>query len=87
MRMAKRSQTQRDAQLNAMEAARGAAAKRADAKAQAAREQDDRERAMAEHVANGHPGGWGNWQYADDYKTETRTCRVCGATETRPVRL
>lgn len=70
-----------------MEAARGAAATRAAAKDKAEREQADREREMAEHVANGHPYGWKNWQYADDYKTETRVCRVCGATETRPVRL
>lgn len=46
--------------------------------------QAERERHLAEH-----PHEWKNWVYADDYKTETRTCRVwgCGATETRAVRL
>jgi len=79
-----RSQAQRDAQLNAMEAARGAAARRAEAKRAAEREAADRARELAEHVH-----GWRNWEYSEDYTTETRTCRVhgCGATETRPVRL
>ncbi len=26
-------------------------------------------------------------EYSDDYTTESRSCRECGATETRPVRL
>lgn len=49
--------------------------------AQAAREREARE-----HAERG-VHGWKNWEYADDYKTETRVCRECGATETRPVRL
>lgn len=82
-----RSQAQRDAQLKAMEAARGAAARRSEEKARRAREQADRDRELAEHIAKGHPFGWKNWEYSDDYKTETRVCRICGATETREVRL
>ena len=63
-----RSLAQRDAQLRAMEAARGAAAKR--------------DKALAEHVCR-----WRNWEYAEDYKTESRTCRVCGALDKRDIRL
>ncbi len=50
------------------------------------RAQEDRDRAMKEHKERGFHG-WKNWEYSDDYKTETRTCRVCGKTETRKVRL
>ncbi len=58
---------------------RRVAAHQADERADA-----ERARALAEHRH-----GWKNWQYADDYKTETRTCRHpgCDVTETRAVRL
>lgn len=46
-----RSQAQRDAQLTAMEAARGAAARRAEAKRKAERERADREAAEAAEAA------------------------------------
>ena len=48
--MNRRSQAQRDAQINAMEAARGAAARRAEAKREAAREAEEREAVRANHV-------------------------------------
>lgn len=31
--------------------------------------------------------GWKNWDYSADYLSETRICRDCGLSETRPVRL
>lgn len=46
----------------------------------------EREREEREHMERGLHG-WKNWQYSADYKTETRECRECGLTETRPVRL
>lgn len=64
-----------------MEAARGAAARRADEKRQRERDEADRAKALAEHVHR-----WRNWEYTDEYTTETRECKVCGATETRPLR-
>jgi hypothetical protein len=67
-----------------MEAARGAAARRAEERRRQEREQADRDRAFANHRHS-----WRNWEYGDDYTTETRTCREpgCGESETRAVRL
>lgn len=53
----------------------------ADAKAKAEREAY----AAACGVTRFH--NWKNWEYSSDYTTESRTCRECGATETREVRL
>lgn len=77
-----RTQAQRDAQLNAMEAARGAAAKRAQAKREADRLEADRRQAEADHVH-----GWKNWDYVLGYTHEVRECRDCGYAEIRPVRI
>lgn len=51
-----------------------------------ARDRAARDAAKATKCADGYHG-WMNWQYAADYKTETRECRDCGLTETRPVML
>jgi len=83
--MKRKSQAQRDAQLRAMEAARGAAARRADARSREAREQADREKAAAEHMELGLHR-WTNWEYTEDYTHETRCCRECKLTETRKLR-
>ena len=48
----------------------------------AAKADAERERMLAEHRH-----AWKNWEYAEDYKTESRACRICGEVETRPVRL
>jgi hypothetical protein len=77
-----RSYAQRDAQLKAMEAARGAAARRAEARDREARDAAERERELAEHVH-----GWKNWEYVLDYTHEVRECRVCGYAEMRKVRF
>jgi hypothetical protein len=67
--------------LKATEAARGAAARRADARRREAEAQADRERAEAEHSHS-----WGNWEYALEYTHETRQCRTCGFAEMRKLR-
>ena len=74
--MTRRSQAQRDAQLNAMEAARGAAAKRAEAARLAEQAEADRAKAAADHQHL-----WGNWDYALDHTHEIHECRECGYAE------
>lgn len=63
--------------------------RRVAAREAAERAQAERERERAEVLARCERGfhGWKNWEYAEDYKTETRVCRECGLTETREVRL
>jgi hypothetical protein len=76
-----KTRAQRDAQIKAMEAARGAAAKRAEAKAEAARAEADRAKAAANHVHS-----WRNWEYVLNYSHEVRECRECGYAEIRKTR-
>lgn len=77
-----RSYAQRDAQLRAMEAARGAAARRAEERRQQERAAADRAAAEASHTCS-----WGNWAYVLEHTHEVRQCRSCGYAEMRPVRL
>jgi hypothetical protein len=79
--MSKRSYAQRDAQLKATEAARGAAARRADEARRRAEAEADRLRAEAEHEHR-----YGNWFYVLDWTHEVRECG-CGYAQMRPVRL
>jgi hypothetical protein len=79
--MRKRSYAQRDAQLKATEAARGAAARRADEARRRADAEADRLRAEAEHEHR-----YGNWFYVLDWTHEVREC-ACGFAEMRKVRL
>ena len=67
-----------------MEAARGAAARRAEAKRQAEREAADKQREFDNHQHH-----WTNWEYSADYTSEHRSCKVhgCNMTEMRKVRL
>ena len=78
--MRHRSYAQRDAQLKATEAARGAAARRADERRREADAQAERDRAAAEHEHR-----WSNWRYVLDYTHEVRECG-CGFAEMRKVR-
>lgn len=80
--MQKRSHAQRDAQLKATEAARGAAARRADARRREADAEADRQRALEAHVHS-----WRNWEYVLGYTHEVRECRDCSFAQMRPVRL
>lgn len=59
--MKARSQAQRDAQLNAMEAARGAAARRAEEK-RAAQRADDADQSRLELTAPRRPDPFGEWK-------------------------
>lgn len=77
-----RSYAQRDAQLKAMEAARGAAALRAEARRREMEAEVDRQREEANHVHS-----WGNWQYVLDFTHEVRECRGCGFAEMRAMSL
>ena len=79
-----KSQAQRDSQIKAMEAARGAAARRAEAKRRAEREAADRQ-----HEFDNHIHRWTNWEYSEDYTTETKRCKVygCEESETRKIRI
>lgn len=54
----------------------------ADRAADKARE--DRERREREHMERGLHG-WKNWEYDFETMTETRACRECGLSETRPI--
>lgn len=58
-------------------------------RAVAAREQREREDAERQRELDAHICLWNmtDWQYADDYRTEHRHCRVCGKEEERKVRL
>jgi hypothetical protein len=76
-----KSFAQRDAQLKATEAARGAAARRAQAQRDAARAEEDRQRAEAEHVHSFSPG-----EYVLNYSHSVHECK-CGYAVLRKVRL
>lgn len=82
-----KSQAQRDAQLNAMEAARGAAARRAEARRREAQEQADRQAAFDAHTHH-----WTNGEYAypaDGNVYSVQVCQHPGCTQgsVRRVRL
>ena len=68
------------------EVARANQKRRVAANQAADRAKAEREREEREHIERGIHS-WKNWEYSDDYTTETRVCRECGATETREVRL
>lgn len=67
--------------------ARGRQTARANQRHRTAQKEADRRRAeeRERELAN-HMHGWKNWEYDFDAMTETRTCRDCGATETRPLK-
>lgn len=53
----------------------------------AAKQADERAQAERDRAAREHEHVWSHRGYTDDYTNETHACRVCGATETRPVNL
>jgi hypothetical protein len=76
-----KSYAQRDAQLKATEAARGAAARRAEDRRQAAREQRERDEAAAAHVHSFSAG-----EYVLNYSHSVHECK-CGYAVLRKVTL
>jgi hypothetical protein len=46
---------------------------------------EERERTRREHAERG-VHGWKNWEYDFETMTETRVCRECGLSESRPIK-